>query len=338
MTIRLPAWLQGGSYSAEIDRFVSTGLLVPASALGARGGVRHYDGNDFKVTATSPATMQVNINAGMAWVPGKLAVTQGAYAVVNDATLTLAVPAPDPSRARIDLVILEVLDQVYSGTLNIGQLRVVTGTPSSLPVVPTVAGNYIVLAQLSVAANASSISGTAITDLRSFAAALGSPTPVISAAARLALTSVPTGMSVYEIDTTRVYQWTGTSWSYQWGGVPPTVAITLSNGWYNWTATHGGTIASIRGTKINSFVDISGVIGNANAMTGGSTMFFLPTGWAPERDILMGVRTDSSAEEVRLDVRLSGQVLANGFQSVSIPANTSWFVNFRFNTRNNTVG
>lgn len=338
MTVRLPAWLQGGSYNAEIDRSIATGLLVPASALAARGGVRHYNGNDLKVTATSPATMQISIAQGMAWVPGALTFTQGTYAVVNDATVTLAVPASDPGNPRIDLVILEVLDQVYSGTVDLGQLRIVSGAPASLPVAPLVPGNYITLAKITVPANASSISSSAVTDTRSFAAALGSPTPVVSAAARTALTSVPSGMSVYEIDTTRVYQWTGTQWNYQWGGVAPTVVIPLAGGWNNWSAVFGQNYAYLHGTKINSMIDISGVVTNSNALSGGSTMFTLPSGWLLEKDQILGITLDHTAERVRLDVRASGAVTVNAFQSLSIPANSSWNVDIHLNTRNNTVG
>lgn len=338
MTVRLPAWLQGGAYSAEYDRSVPTGLLVPASALGARGGVRHYNGNDLKVSATGPATMQISISPGMAWIPGGLAATQGTYVVVNDGTVTLSVPSADPGNARIDLVILEVLDSVYSGSLDTAQLRVVTGTPSSLPVTPTVSGNYILLAKVLVAANASSISSAAITDLRSFAAALGSPTPVTSAAARLALSGVPNGMSVYEIDTTRVYQWNGSAWSYQWGGVPPTVAITPANGWYNWSVVTGQSVGLLRGTKINSFVDVYGVIGNTNAMSAGSVMFTLPAGWAPEAVIVTNCMINKTLTQPRIDINPNGQVSANLQQSIAISANTGWNISLRFNARNNTVG
>jgi hypothetical protein len=91
VTVLLPAWLQAGAYSAEVDRYVPTGLLAPNSSLGARGGVRRWSGTELKVVATSPATMQVVVKAGMAWIQGGYTLLQGSYAVVNDDDVTLTV-------------------------------------------------------------------------------------------------------------------------------------------------------------------------------------------------------------------------------------------------------
>jgi hypothetical protein len=140
VTVLLPAWLQTGSYTAEIDRFVGTALLNPGASLTGRGGVRVVAGTEFQVTASVPPAMTVSVGAGMAFVQGASSATQGVYTVVNDSSFTLAVSAANPSNPRIDLVVLEVLDQAYSGSSNLAQVRVLAGTPATNPAPPTATG------------------------------------------------------------------------------------------------------------------------------------------------------------------------------------------------------
>lgn len=198
MTVRLPAWLQAGSYGAELDRSVGTALLSQANEIAGRGGVRRYTGNEFAVSATSPAGMTLNISPGTAWVQGAYATTQGAYTVVNDSTFSVTVTTSS-SNPRIDLVILEVLDSVYQGSSNLAQVRVIAGNPATTPTVPTATGSYIALAQILVPANATSIITANITDLRPFGGLLNTPIPVRNVTERNALPLFD-GQRVYRMD------------------------------------------------------------------------------------------------------------------------------------------
>lgn len=172
MAIRTPLWLQAGSYNAELDRLLMLMFLAPANAaagtLSIRSGVLSGLGNMFAVGQTSTASMQLQVFSGVAMIQGTQSTTQGAYALINDATTNVTVTAANATNPRIDLLILEVLDASYSGSSSLGQLRVVPGTPAASPVVPTLPANSIPLARIAVAANAASISNANITDLRPF--------------------------------------------------------------------------------------------------------------------------------------------------------------------------
>lgn len=213
MTVRLPAWLQAGSYSAEVDRSVGTAVLSPTSALGSRGGVRYYTGAEFFIQQTAPTTaMSVDVTPGMAFVPGSYSITQGVYTVTNDALFTVSIAAANSSLPRIDLIILEVLDQVYSGASNLAQVRAVAGTPASTPATPTVTGAYIPLAQVLVPAGATSIVNSNITDLRPFGALLNQPIPVRNQVERDSLAHYE-GLQVYRLDNGwEVNTYSGSSW------------------------------------------------------------------------------------------------------------------------------
>lgn len=213
MTVQLPAWLQNGSYTAEIDRYVGTALLNPMTALTGRGGVRRVAGTEFQVTATGPATMNVAIGAGMAFVQGGLTGTQGVYTVLNDATFQVAISASNPSNPRIDLVVLEVLDAVYSGSSNLAQVRVIAGTPAGSPSPPTATGSFITLAQVLVPAAAASVTSVNITDLRPFAGGFGAPIPVRNLTERNALANKYDGLSVFMIDNSwEMHTYVGGEW------------------------------------------------------------------------------------------------------------------------------
>lgn len=283
--------------------------------------------------------MQVNINPGMAWVQGVYTATQGVYAVTNDATVTLPIAAASSVNDRIDLVILEVLDQIYSGSSNIAQLRVLTGTPSASPAIPTTGGSWIPIAEVYVAKNVTSIASSIVWDVRQFASAAGSPLPVVTASARTAMTGTPAGFSVIEIDTQRVYQWDGSNWNYQWGGTPPAVVLTPSNSFYNWSANQGGSYEYLRGTKVGSLIHVSGLLGNYSDIGSSRTMFTLPSGWAPERTHVMGCYVgNNDGDVVQLDVQSSGTVIVNALGDSWIGNNSWWSVDIHLNIRNNTVG
>lgn len=322
MTVRLPAWLQTGTYTAETDRFVPTGLLTPSSATAARGGVRRWAGNEFQVVPTTPtATMQVTVKAGMAWIQGAYSSVQGVYVTVNDGDVNLALGAAHASLARIDLVVLEILDSTYSGASNTAQLRIVQGTPLSTPTAPAVTGSYIVLASIRVGAGTTSIATSAITDVRPYATALGGILPVKDKTSRLALTGLPAGTEVLEVDTGRVYQYgygPSGGWIYVRGGTSPTdewITPTLLNNW----SLYGGTGVVWRGPryrKTNGMVEIQGIVAPGAAS---APIFQLPAGYRPNLVLIFSVAAGTNIDTVgRIDVYPNGDV-----RHVS-PAGVTW--------------
>jgi len=152
-----PSWLQNGSHTAENDRLTTTGSLW-----GASGVVRSAD-----LAVTAPGgTMTVSVASGWAAILGTYQTNMGTYMAYNDAATTATITTADPSNPRIDLVCITVNDAAYSGSLNSVAINVVKGTAAGSPTVPSTPTNSIALAQVAVAAGATSITSGNITDVR----------------------------------------------------------------------------------------------------------------------------------------------------------------------------
>lgn len=175
-----PGWLQnaGATHTAAEMRSYISGAIGPASGAGslvAAGGVNPYLGNQLQVTQTGSPSMNVIVKSGLAWVPGTESGTQGAYGVMNDSDVTLAIAANGSGLARIDGVFFKVQDSQYSGAVNASSLVVVTGTPSGSPVAPAAPANAIRLANVAVANGAANIVTANITDTRTWLYHSGPP-------------------------------------------------------------------------------------------------------------------------------------------------------------------
>lgn len=129
------------------------------------------------------ANMSVDVAAGTAYVEGDTADEQPTYRVRNDATRNLTIDAADATNPRIDLVVAEVLDAAFTGASNLWRLRVVKGTPAAGPTPPATPDTALVLAQVTVAAAAASITDAAIADSRPRAQGGASPlgAPLVTA-------------------------------------------------------------------------------------------------------------------------------------------------------------
>ena len=151
-----PSWLQNGSHTAENDRLTTTGSLW-----GASGVVRSAD-----LAVTASSGMNLSVAAGWAAILGTYQTNMGTYMAYNDAAATATITTADPSNPRIDLVCITVNDAAYSGSLNSVAINVVKGTAAGSPSVPSTPTNSIALAQVAVAAGATTISSGNITDVR----------------------------------------------------------------------------------------------------------------------------------------------------------------------------
>ena len=123
---------------------------------------------DLKVTQNGTPNMSVNVASGSAFIRGTQAASQGVYHAFNDATANVTIAAADATNARRDLIVLQVRDAAYSGASRDARLVVVQGTPAASPADPSLSStpNALVLARVTVAAGATSITSAAIADLR----------------------------------------------------------------------------------------------------------------------------------------------------------------------------
>lgn len=176
-----PAYvISADSHSAALFRQTVQTQMVGTGVVGS---------GDLAVTQNGTANMSVNVAPGMVWLPGTLGATsgfgtnvnaqtsyglpsgltsQGSYCAYQDATVNLAISTADPANPRIDLIVASIQDAQYAGTNNTPVLQVITGTPNPSPSAPSAPASTVVLAQVAVAANATSITSGNITDKRPF--------------------------------------------------------------------------------------------------------------------------------------------------------------------------
>lgn len=187
MTANSPPYaLQAGSHSAQLFRQAISTLLNPAGGIVGSG--------DLAVTQNGTPNMSVNVaggapgSGGGIWIPGTTSAgVQGLYYGFNDAVANLAIAASNPTNPRIDVPIAQVQDAAYAGATNSFQLAVVTGTPAGSPAVPSLPASSLALANVAVAANATTIVTANITDKRALiAGAAGTVGPGAWSAASLA--------------------------------------------------------------------------------------------------------------------------------------------------------
>jgi hypothetical protein len=117
---------------------------------------------------------------------------------------------------RNDLIVAQQTDAFYGDGTNVLTVKQVVGTPSGSPADPAVTGSpdFILLARVRVAANATTIVSGAIDDLRptAFTVASGGTIPVASLTERAAITAPFTGMVIWRADRFWREVWTGSAW------------------------------------------------------------------------------------------------------------------------------
>ncbi len=176
-------------HTAEQDRALFESLFA------GREGI--IQPTDLAVSQNGTPNMSVNVAAGRCVVDGDDNAAQGFYLCWNDAVKNVTIAAADPTNPRRDLVVARVRDAFYTGATNAWDIFVVTGTPAGSPVDPAIPNNALLLARVSVAASATSITNANITDLRVRANALNGIVPVTAANAP----SSPTqGQVIYVTD------------------------------------------------------------------------------------------------------------------------------------------
>lgn len=129
------------------------------------------DGGALDVTQRGAgANMSVDVAGGIAMIAdGNL--LPGLYPFVNDATANLTVSAADPTDDRIDIVVARVYDTERSDGSDEKVFEIIEGTPDATPAAPATPARCLLLAEINVAAAATSITNAAITEKRVWAEA-----------------------------------------------------------------------------------------------------------------------------------------------------------------------
>lgn len=183
--------LENTSYTAEEAQ-----LWFATRTSGVYGADDHL-----KVTADGSG-MLVNVSAGLAWL------AYGSFRGVaygNTEATTKAIGAANASFPRIDRVVVR-----YSATDNSVLLRVLPGAPASNPTPPDIVRNQttydISLAQVYVAAGATAIAASAITDERSDGTVCGQMADSVS--------PFPSPSLAFNATATVTTAWTGSTAPY----------------------------------------------------------------------------------------------------------------------------
>ena len=107
--------------------------------------------NGFNVSALATPDLSINVSSGECRIQGKY--------LSSSTTTNVLISANTDSYNRYDLIVVDVSGE--------GSIKVIKGTPSSNPTIPSATNSQIVLAKVLVGSGVSSIQSRNITDLRS---------------------------------------------------------------------------------------------------------------------------------------------------------------------------
>lgn len=180
VTTSLPLWLTGCTYDANAGNdlrnssvtatWLDTGA-ISGSTIGVRSGV--CGGAGLGVTASSG--MNITVGPGSFVVQATGSPASGGYQSTLPSSATLTVLTADPNNPRIDIVCAGVTDT--GGATSSGWVQIITGTAAATPAAPAAPANSIVLARISVAKGATSITAAAISDVRPYTVTAGGILP-----------------------------------------------------------------------------------------------------------------------------------------------------------------
>lgn len=181
MTVRSAWLLTGGEdpgQTRQDTRLAPVGTFTPAGEVTTAQGI--IPGGD-PFAASASGAMSLQVGPGRAVVQGTGA--QGSYPVAVDAPESLTFTDGDAAFGRIDTVCLHVADLLFDTSgQTLARVEVVSGAPADVPQAPTLDPGYLPLWDVTVPAGASAAVGgidwgSALTDRRRYAVAVGGITP-----------------------------------------------------------------------------------------------------------------------------------------------------------------
>src|SRR5215831_1296385 len=222
-------WLAGATWSDTVGRNLNAGL----TAMGAsRAGVLPNVANALQVLSGSG--MNAAANPGSAVIPAAT-VAAGPYLPVNNVVQTLTHNASDPTNPRIDIWVIQVVDN--GNSTSFGQIQIVAGTPAASPVAPSAPATSLVLAQVRINAGVSTFNQSSITDMRVFSACAGG---IMLCPNMASLPAGWPGLIGYDLTNSRLFALTATgAQPIHVLSAPPALAIATAN--FTVTALSVGT-------------------------------------------------------------------------------------------------
>jgi hypothetical protein len=197
VSLGYPLYDDGMSWSSLLSRQFEGGAAVwdanaSATAVNPMSGVFPGPGSPLGVTQAASPAMSVLVNAGYCAV-AHLTQGHGAYIFGQLSQGTLTVAANSSGQTRIDLVLARVYDLGNSSSYC--DIEIVEGTPGAGQAATP--GTSLLLATVTVASGATSITNGSITDKRAYTAAPGGILPAATGAAPPAVA----GQVVYDTST-----------------------------------------------------------------------------------------------------------------------------------------
>jgi hypothetical protein len=209
MALETPIWLQGGTYSARLDRSLLDVIFTE--------GVVDPGGSALLVSQRGAgANDSVDIAAGAAIITGDDEANQGKYYVRHTAVSNVVFSPAPGSDSRIDLLVLQVNDPTAGGSAgDNATFVVVEGSVAGSPVPPAVPDTAIPLAQVLRTATDTSITDAMITDRRPVSSTstytTNSKFEILTTTERNALTPF-SGQTIFNSTDEVVQYYDGTQW------------------------------------------------------------------------------------------------------------------------------
>lgn len=298
---RTPVWCDASTLAGQDARLgvfsaLLSGLGTPASSpLAIGSGVRDGTGNPLQVAVS--AGLSVSVNTGCSAIQGTGATNAGAYEVTLDTAALLTCTAADTVNSRIDSVCLTVTD---NGTAPFGVVQIITGTPAASPTAPTLPSNSLLLCNITVAANATTLISANLADSRQFLAAAGGIKPYLKSS--FWPTSGGSAMYLHDIATSRLKRLNGS-------GVvvaPSTVAFAPAYGSTATVSANSTTAVTVSSTSVT-------VDGSTDVKITISWKYITTSGTSPGNNGQLNVtRGGSVVDDVVLPVSLTNGTVVGG--------------------------
>jgi hypothetical protein len=246
-------------------------------------------------------------------VPNTASAIAGGYRATLASSGTLTVATADPTNPRIDLVCANVVDN--GNNTSSGEVQIITGTPAASPSAPSAPANSVSLAQVTVPANATSITSGDIADVRTFTAAAGG-IPIAGKTGATALAAGYNGLMAYDPASGSFYHMSA-SGAKQAHVLPFAPVHTLIPASTLIGANSVGTLESATVTTDgNTDLKVTVRVDEIEQVSGSSTGFKL---------LLVAVYVDSTVignYEVGVNLQGSGQN-ANGFEIMAFTSSAA---------------
>jgi hypothetical protein len=209
MSLETPIWLQGGTYSARLDRSLLDVIFTE--------GVVDPGGSALLVVQRAAgANDTVDVAAGAAIITGDDEANQGKYYVRNTAVVNVAFSPAPGSDERVDLLVLQVNDPTAGGAAGDNAVfDVVEGSVAGTAVAPAVPDTAIPLAEVLRLSTDTTIVNARITDRRVASSpqsfTTNSKFEILTTTQRNALTPFE-GQVIYNSTDDVVQYYDGTQW------------------------------------------------------------------------------------------------------------------------------